>query len=63
MGQERPKELADLSVVQAFYVSLVEAHLGHSLPLPADLKQPADTADGSRLTETLKFWLDFMDRP
>jgi len=62
VGQECPRELADLSAVHAFYLSLLEAHLGHPVPLPADIKLPPDLpADSSHLTEALKFWLDLLD--
>lgn len=62
MGQECPKELADLSAVHGFYVSLLEAYLGHAIPLPAGIGQPPDeSADFSQLIETLKFWLDLLD--
>jgi hypothetical protein len=62
VGQECPRELADLSAVHVFYVSLLEAHLGHPIPLPVDVKLPPDAAaDSSKLIQTLKFWLDLMD--
>jgi hypothetical protein len=58
--QECPRELADLRTVHAFYLSLLEAHLGHPVPLPADVN-PAAQADSASAIETLKFWLDLMD--
>lgn len=62
MGQECPRELTDLSAVHAFYLSLLEAQLGHPIPLPADVNLVSNSAaDASRLAETLKFWLDLMD--
>jgi hypothetical protein len=48
--------------VHVFYLSLLEQHLGHPIPVPADVKsEPDSPADPSRLTETLKFWLDLVD--
>lgn len=62
MGQECPRPLADLSTVHAFYVSLLEGHLGHTIPLPAEIKNAQDpSGDSPGLIETLKFWLDLMD--
>lgn len=62
MGQECPRELADLSAVHGFYLALLETHLGHPLPLPADLKLPPDqSADFTKTTQTLKSWLNLMD--
>ena len=62
MGQECPRELADLSAVHAFYFSLLEAHLGHPIPLPAELKAGADSPqDSPQQVETLKCWLDMLD--
>jgi hypothetical protein len=40
----------------------LEAYLGHRLPLPDEVKASPDShPDISRLTESLKFWLDLMD--
>jgi hypothetical protein len=62
VGQECPKELGDLRTVHAFYLSLLEAHLGHAVPLPPDLNPTtAGNLDSARLTDTFKFWLDLLD--
>ena len=62
MGQERPKKLHDLLAVQAFYVSLIEAHLGHPVLAPAEVKQEPDSQEQlSSLMRSLKLWLDLLD--
>lgn len=62
MDLERPRELRDLSAVHAFYLTLLEAHLAHSIPIPAGVATEAQSAeDFPRLTENLKFWLDLVD--
>lgn len=62
MDLERPRELRDLSAVHAFYLTLLEPHLGHSIPIPAGVATEAQSAeDFPRLTENLKFWLDLVD--
>ncbi|HEY6248483.1 MAG TPA: hypothetical protein VI685_00905 [Candidatus Angelobacter sp.] len=62
MAQECPKELRDLSEVQGFYVSLLEPCLGHSVLVPAEVKEalnsPTDPPEG---INALKFWLDLLD--
>ena len=62
MGQECPRELADMSAVHAFYSKLLETHLGHPIPLPTEVKPTPDSnTDSAGLAETLKFWLDLLD--
>ena len=62
MALERPRELRDLFAVHAFYLSLLEAHLGHTIPVSADVAaEPHSPEDFSRFTETLKSWLDLVD--
>lgn len=62
MGQESARELQDLSAANAFYLSLLEKHLGHSVLLPAEVKElvAANTAPAGSL-EPLKHWLDLLD--
>jgi hypothetical protein len=62
VGQECPRELADMSAVHAFYRQLLETHLGHPIPLPAEVKPTPDSkTDSGGPAETLKFWLDLLD--
>jgi hypothetical protein len=62
VGQECARELQDLTAVHAFYLSLLDKHLGHTVPLPSEVKQAQDSPDdASTLVEALKFWLDLLD--
>lgn len=62
MGLESPRELQDLSAANAFYVSLLEKHLGHPLLLPAEVKDAlASTAGTPDSIQSLKSWLDLLD--
>ena len=62
MGSKSQKELQDLIVVHTFYVSLLEKHLGHPVPLPADVKQALDSpAKPAEEIQAFKQWLNLLD--
>lgn len=62
MVQEQTRELQDLTAVHVFYLSVLEKQIGHSIPLPAEVKQAlGNPEDASKLTQALKFWLDLLD--
>jgi hypothetical protein len=62
VGLESPKELRDLSAANAFYVSLLEKHLGHAVLLPAEVKDGLGSpADAASAIQALKSWLDLLD--
>lgn len=61
MGQECPRELLDLSAVHMFYLSLLEGHLGHPVPVPPEVKVSPDATANPSHVEPLRFWLDLMD--
>ena len=58
MGQEFPREIADLQAVQAFYRTVLESHLGHSVPQPEAVTVSSGTAGQA---EALRNWLDLLD--
>lgn len=62
MGQESAKELQDLSAANGFYLSLLEKHLGHPIPLPAEVKEALNpNAQSTGPIQALKYWLDLLD--
>jgi len=62
VGQQCTRQLEDLATVHRFYLTVLESHLGHPVPLPVDVKQAvASPADSSSLLDQLKFWLDLLD--
>ena len=62
MGQQCTRQLEDLATVHRFYLTVLESHLGHAVPLPADVQQAVvSPADSSTLLDALKFWLDLLD--
>lgn len=62
MGQDPLQELQDLRTVHTFYLGLLEKSLGHSVPVPAEIKNADGTPDGaSELVRHLKWWLDLLD--
>jgi hypothetical protein len=62
LGQDPEQELKDLNTVHNFYLGLLENSLGHRVPVPAEVKDPAATAENaSALIENFKLWLDVLD--
>lgn len=64
MGQDSQRELQDLSSVHRFYIGLLEKGLGHSLPVPAEVKQVAENppaGEGAETIRALRQWLDLLD--
>jgi hypothetical protein len=62
LGQEPRKELQDLKTVHTFYLGLLEKNLGHSVPIPAEIKNLADPpADIEGLNNNFRMWLDLVD--
>ncbi|HWZ43596.1 MAG TPA: hypothetical protein VNW97_08955 [Candidatus Saccharimonadales bacterium] len=69
MGQQSQDQLRDLVEVQMFYVSLLEKHLGHGLPMPAEVMQavkfqttaPEEHLDLNLALLDMKLWLNLLD--
>ncbi len=62
MGQDPQQELKDLTTVHDFYLKLLESNLGHSVPVPAEIKNAAEPAsDPAALAQNFKLWLDVLD--
>ncbi len=62
MGLESQRELQDLVVVHKFYVSVLERHLGHSVPAPAEVSNAHNSPEDPEAAITvLKLWLDLLD--
>lgn len=69
MGQESQTQLRDLAVVHTFYVSLLEKHLGHGIPMPAEITQalefqakaPQEHLDLNLALLDMKLWLNVLD--
>jgi len=60
--QDSFKELQDLKVVHAFYLGLLERNLGHSVPVPLEIKDPdAQTDNPAKLIADFKLWLNLLD--
>lgn len=62
LAPEQNRELLDLTAVHRFYVRLIEASLGHEVPMPEEITAAAAggrAASGS--TELLKRWLALLD--
>lgn len=61
MSPESPRELQDLSAVNSFYLSLLEKHLGHPVPLPAGVNAGEVPGESATAVELLKNWLNLLD--
>jgi hypothetical protein len=62
LGQDSLKELQDLKVVHTFYLGLLEKNLGHSVPVPLEIKNITDEAeDATALIPEFKLWLNLLD--
>jgi hypothetical protein len=69
VGQQSQAQLNDLVVVHALYVSLLEKHLGHGLPMPAEITQavefqnktPEEHLDLNLALLDMKLWLNLLD--
>lgn len=69
MGQQSQVQLRDLIAVNAFYVSLLEKHLGHGLPTPGEINQaieyqtraPEEQLDLNLALLDMKLWLNLLD--
>ena len=62
MVQDSLKELQDLKVVHTFYLGLLEKNLGHSVPVPLEIKNITDqTENAAALIAEFKLWLDLLD--
>jgi hypothetical protein len=60
LGQDPQQELKDLTTVHDFYLGLLETNLGHSVPVPAEVKNPG-AAETAALVRHFKLWLDLLD--
>ena len=61
MGRDSQLELLDLSSAHKFYAELLEKSLGHVVPVPAEIRNGADSAGQEQLIQTLREWLDVLD--
>jgi len=62
VGQESQQELKDLSAVHGFYLSVLHKNLGHSIPVPTEIKHATNGQGGTpEVVATLKHWLDLLD--
>ena len=62
MVQDSLKELQDLKVVHTFYLGLLEKNLGHSVPIPLEIKNITDQAENAaELIPEFKLWLNLLD--
>ncbi len=62
MGQDSLKELQDLKVVHTFYLGLLEKNLGHSVPVPLEIKNITDQAENAAAAiPEFKLWLNLLD--
>ena len=62
MGPESQRELQDLIAVNEFYRSVLERHLGHAVPIAAEVRELSGSpADIEKSSEPLKLWLDLLD--
>lgn len=62
MVQDPKHELLDLAAVHHFYIQVLEKHLGHSIPVPAEAGAPEMVA--AKLENSIlqmKRWLDLLD--
>ncbi len=62
MVQDSLKELQDLKVVHTFYLGLLEKNLGHSVPIPLEIKNiTGETENAAALIADFKLWLNLLD--
>jgi hypothetical protein len=60
--QDSLKELQDLKVVHTFYLGLLEKNLGHSVPVPLEIKNITDAPENAAaLIAEFKLWLNLLD--
>jgi hypothetical protein len=60
--QNSSRELQDLTSVNTFYLGLLEKGLGHSVPLPAEIKKIEEAPDNvPEASGVLKSWLALLD--
>ncbi|HET9181248.1 MAG TPA: hypothetical protein VFP59_03870 [Candidatus Angelobacter sp.] len=59
MGRDSQRELQDLTTVNGFYIGLLEKSLGHSIPAPAEVSKPDQSA--KKAVDHFKNWLDVLD--
>jgi len=62
LAQDPRRELQDLVAVHRFYISLVEKHLGHRVPVPAEVENPSSAPEKlSESVDVMKQWLRLLD--
>ncbi len=62
MGQDSHKELKDLTTVHTFYLGLLEKSLGHSVPVPSEVKRGNEPPENvAAVIHDFKLWLDLLD--
>lgn len=62
MVQDSLKELQDLKIVHTFYLGLLEKNLGHSVPVPLEIKNiTGQTENAAAQIAEFKLWLSLLD--
>jgi len=62
LGQDPQQELKDLTTVHDFYLKLLQDNLGHTVPVPEEIKNAAATPENSgSVIQHCKLWLDLLD--
>jgi hypothetical protein len=61
LSQEPQRELQDLTAVHHFYLALLEKHLGHVVPVPAEVSAPQTGGNADHSVDVMKHWLRLLD--
>ena len=61
MGQDPQEELKDLITVHNFYLKLLQDNLGHTVPVPDEVKNEATLENSAAVIQNFKLWLDVLD--
>ncbi|MGC2698471.1 MAG: hypothetical protein WA738_22000 [Candidatus Angelobacter sp.] len=61
MGHDPQRELKDLTTVHNFYLGLLENNLGHSVLVPAEIKNASESPENAAAIQNCQQWLDLLD--
>ena len=62
MPQDVTRELLDVAAVHKFYLELLQKHMGHSVPVPQEVRHPDTSREKLAQTlQQLKAWLRLLD--
>jgi len=61
VGHQSQTELQDLTAIHTFQVSLLEKHLEHRIPLPAQVESLPAEPESTEAVQPLKHWLGLLD--